>query len=352
MDESAGSGQLLIHDTTNGSSEVPNEEIELSDKNVIIRDDELPDSNEDNLNTSHATDCVDPEVEAVQQVTVTRQEVLALSSVLDKIPRTALVRGDRKVLDNITLTVVGQTLNLSVQHVQSTSQSETTEHPPDDLRPQSSSEELPLALGKRRRPKYSLTSAMLEKHPVVQYFATGPLDRNKNPYKWLCQDCKIELSLMSRGVLELLSHYKTEAHLTKEHRICLEIGSHRIGSPGLPLFDQEENELRGIGLQEAKRRTREALPIAPQLDGCRLLVGQEGLPEFSFVTRPSENVLAQICILENGFRHGGRIDVLIGLWEDMTRLSSSSSAQITTYKWSQHRIYVSIFLLQFHSTHF
>ena len=234
-------------------------------------------------------------MEAVQQFTVTRQEVLALSSVLDKIPRTFLVRGDRNVPDNITLIVDGQA---------STSQGETTEHPPDDLLPLSSSEELPLARGKRRRPKYSITSAMLKKHPVVQYFATGPLDRNKNPYKWWCRVCKIELSLMSRGVLELLSHYKTEAHSTKNYRIRLE-------TPGLPLFDQEENELRGIGLQEAKRRAREAHPIAPQLDGCCLLVGQERLPEFSSVTSPSESVLAQICILENGFRHGGHIDVLM-----------------------------------------
>ena len=193
----------------------------------------MPESDEDIPDTSHARDCVDPKVETVQQVTVTQLEVLALSSVLDKIPKTALVIGDRNVPDNITLTVVGQ----------------------DDLRPHSSSEELPLAWGKRRRPKYSLTSAMLKKHPVVQYFATGPLDRNTNPYKWWCRVCKIELSLMSRGVLELLSHYKTEAHLTKEHRIRLE-------NPGLPLFVQEENELRGIGLQETKRRAREAHSIA------------------------------------------------------------------------------------------
>ena len=39
LNESAGSGQLLIHDTTNGSSEIPIEEIELSDKNVTVTED-------------------------------------------------------------------------------------------------------------------------------------------------------------------------------------------------------------------------------------------------------------------------------------------------------------------------
>ena len=175
LDESAGSGQFLIHDTTNGSSEIPIEEIELSDKNVTVtedndqtlattavpnvgelpqvtfttnsprftefinmvrdattsspklnrpdvdqphnssegipltnlaegenreRDEELPESNEDIPDTSHAGDRVETEKETIQQVTVTRQEVLALSSVLDKIPKTALVRGDRNVPEN------------------------------------------------------------------------------------------------------------------------------------------------------------------------------------------------------------------------------------------------------------
>ena len=86
---------------------------------------------------------------------------------LEKIPRTALVRGNRNVPDNITITVVGHAHNAPVQDAQSISQGETTDHHPDDLRPHSSSEELPLARGKRRRPKYSLTSAMLKKHPVV-----------------------------------------------------------------------------------------------------------------------------------------------------------------------------------------
>ena len=41
LNESAGSGQLLIHDTTNGSSEIPIEEIELSDKdNTFTEDDD------------------------------------------------------------------------------------------------------------------------------------------------------------------------------------------------------------------------------------------------------------------------------------------------------------------------
>ena len=92
---------------------------------------------------------------------------------------------------------------------------------------------------------------MVKEHPVVQYFATSLLDRSRNPYKLCCRVCKIELSLMSRGVLELLSHFRNETHLIKEHCIRLE-------TPGLHFIDHDENELQRVGLQEAKRRAEES----------------------------------------------------------------------------------------------
>ena len=98
---------------------------DLAERENRERDEELPESIEDIPDTLHSRDSVEPEEETIQQVTVTRQEVLALSSVLDKIPKTALVRGDRNVPENITLTVVGQAKNPPVQDVQSTSQGET-----------------------------------------------------------------------------------------------------------------------------------------------------------------------------------------------------------------------------------
>ena len=276
--------------------------------------------------------------EMVQRVTITRREAIALTNVLDKIPRTVMQQDNQATVDNITLTVVDKPSNPPEPNVQDDEQGGSAEFPSGDSRPNPSPDDRPVLRGKRRRPKYSLTTAMLKKHPVVQYFATGPLDRSKNPYKWWCRVCRIELSLMSRGVLELLSHFRTETHLLKEHRIRLE-------TPGLPLFDQNENELHGVGLQEAKRRARESHPIAPQLDSCRLLVGQDRLPEFSSTTNPSESVLAQICILEHGLRHGGHVDLLLGIWEDMTRLTPGSSAQTTSHNWTKHRLYVSIIAL-------
>ena len=61
LDEFARSGQLLIHDTTNGSSEIPIEEIELSDKNVTVTED-----NDKTLATTFV-----PNVEELPRVTFT-----------------------------------------------------------------------------------------------------------------------------------------------------------------------------------------------------------------------------------------------------------------------------------------
>ena len=69
----------------------------------------------------------------------------------------------------------------------------------------------------------------------------------------------VELSLMSRGVLELLSHFKTVAHLIREHRIRLE-------TPWLALFDRTEKELVGNALKETTKIANVTYPMAPQLD--------------------------------------------------------------------------------------
>ena len=100
--------------------------------------------------------------------------------------------------------------------------------------------------------------------------------------------CRVELSLKTRGVLELLSHYRTDTRLTKEHRI-----------PGMILYDKQERALQGLELQEAKLAARVAHPVVPQLDGCRLLVRQDRLPDLTSFSSPSEDILSQIGLLEH-----------------------------------------------------
>ena len=113
--------------------------------------------------------------------------------------------------------------------------------------------------------KYCLKTLVIHKLPVLKFFDTGPIDRQKKPYKSWCRVCRIELSLMSKGVLELLSHFKTDSQLAKEFPIGMKI-------PGKPLHDRFWKPFIGNALLEPKKVAKETYPIASPLDACRLLV--------------------------------------------------------------------------------
>ena len=262
---------------------------------------------------------------------VTRQEILTLTSFLGRIPQSIISDEGDGAHQTLSLTVVGDVTDPTLL---------ATSNQEDQTGPSSSrtvSTELftdrPMASGKRKRPKYSLTVSMLKKHPILKFSATGPLDADKTPYKWWCRVCRTELSLMSRGPLELISHYRTDSHLIKEHRIRMEV-------PGTPLFDKEGKEIQGVALPEAKKVAKDTHPIAPQLDSCHPLVGQTVVPALGAVSSPTDKVLFQINLLEYGLRHGGHISSLVGLYEGLARLTSSD--QMPSQNWSDQRIFVSI----------
>ena len=267
-------------------------------------------------------------------LTITRQDAAALTDVLGRISHHFVAGGEPCPADALTLTVVDDYVPPTLF---TTSSQEEMSGPTTSLsNPQLTLPGNTNPRGKRRRPKYSLTLGMLKKHPILKFSATGPLDTETSPHKWWCRVCKVELSLMSRGSLEMLSHYRSDSHLIKEHRIRMDI-------PGTPIYDRDGKELLVISLQEAKKRARETYPIAPQLDRCRPLVGQETVPAFSDVTNPSEKILFQISVFENGLRHGGNIQSLIGIYEGLTQLTNDD--RLTTQDWGHQRLFVSCLFL-------
>ena len=112
---------------------------------------------------------------------------------------------------------------------------------------------------------------MYKKHPVFNFFVTAPADSENDPHKWHCRVCHIELFLKTKGSLEILSHYRTDSHLVREHRI-------RMETPGLPLFGKDEQELTGPALVKARAKVELAYPIIQILGECYLLPGQRKLP--------------------------------------------------------------------------
>ena len=261
---------------------------------------------------------------------ITRQEVLVLSNVLGRIPQTFITGGEGELGQTMALTVIDDT-NPTVIATTS-SQEEMLAHSSSGTTRQQTEHDPPEVRGKRRRPKYSLTGSMFKRHPIMKFSVTGPLDRDRSPYKWWCRVCRVELSLMSRGSLELISHYRSDSHLIREHRIRMEV-------PGMPLYDKDERELLGIAVQEAKKKAKEVYPIPLQLDSYRPLVGQESVPDFSVSTSPAEKIYAQINILEFGLRYGGNIASLTGMYDELVRLTSSD--RLSVQNWSQERLFVS-----------
>ena len=277
-------------------------------------------------------------VSTLPSFSITRREVLILSNVLERIPQSFVTGEDTDPEQPLILTVVDDVTPTTL--ATTSSQEELTASTSAGIVPHRVGEDPVVARGKRRRPKYSLTSSMYKRHPVLKFSATGPLDKNKSPYKWWCRVCRVELSLMSRGSLELISHYRTDSHLIREHRIRMEV-------PGMPLYDRDEKELLGTALQDAKKKAKDNYPIPPQLDSYRPLVGQESVPDFSMTTSPTEKILSQISILEFGLRHGGNITSLTGMYDELVRLTSSD--RLSVQNWSHQRIFVSLnFLLSPH----
>ena len=304
----------------------------------------VPPKEDDNIVGEVLSDGETEEIQGrnIQSVSITRNELIAIANVLEKIPQSYITGTETEVNPDISLTVIEDPPGPPTPIVPEGDNDPTTSgqnisHSEQEFN------DAPVICNKRSRPRYSLKGSMLRKHPVLKFSATRPVNRDKTLYKWSCRVCKIELSLMSREVLELMAHYKTDSHLIKEHRI-------RMETPGMALYDKDECELQGLALAGAKRIAKETYPIAPQLDCYRLLVGQDALPHFGTDKSPIETVSSQISIIEIGFRRGGDISCVTDIYDEINRFSSREG-QVDSFNWNPYRIFVSDFNPQpFHNT--
>ena len=130
-------------------------------------------------------------------LSVTRQEVMLLSNMLGRIPRSVLAGGDEQAT-SLPFSIVESPSNFGTALPLTSSQDERHAQSSPGISMQDPQNPDQLSLRKRQRPRYSLKSHMFHKHPVLKFSATGPIDPEKTPYKWWCRVCRSELSLMSR----------------------------------------------------------------------------------------------------------------------------------------------------------
>ena len=142
--------------------------------------------------------------------------------------------------------------------------------------------------------------------------------------------------MKTKGSLEILSHYRTDAHLVREHRI-------RMETPGMPLFGKNEFELIGANLAAAREKAEQEIPIAPILGECYLLAGQRKLPVPTDELDPSTTICCQIRILLTGLKYEGDLDTLTSLWGNHG-LEVRGAVKVPQNSWDKDRDFVSIFL--------
>ena len=133
----------------------------------------------------------------------TRQEVL--SNILGRIPQAFITGEEIDFRQTMGLTIVDEFTPATM--MATSRQEEVAAHTGSGTILQKRGQDTTLSRGKRLKAKYSFTGRMLEKHPVLKFSATGPMDKDKSPLKWWSRVCRVELSLMNRGSLELISHY-------------------------------------------------------------------------------------------------------------------------------------------------
>ena len=116
-------------------------------------------------------------VTTLPSLSITRQEILVLYSVLYRIPQSFITRDDAHLDLPLTLTVIDDVTLVT------SSQEEMTANVSTDIALNGVEEGATMIRGKRRRPNYSLTGSMFKRHPVLKFSATVPLDKNKTPFR-------------------------------------------------------------------------------------------------------------------------------------------------------------------------
>ena len=138
---------------------------------------------------------------------------------------------------------------------------------------------------------------------------------------------------MTKEPIEILHHYRTDAHLVKEHRI-------RMATPGLPLYDKHCEDLTGMALKYAKERAKREYPIPPKLGDYYLRVGQLEQSNQTPAEVLDKEVSSQFNLLRFGLVHGGHVDTLIALWGDLVR-ETKTVEPIVEHDWRPYRVFVS-----------
>ena len=134
--------------------------------------------------TASREDSVEISPSITQNLVITRQEVFALTSDLGRLPQAMICEPGPGSSGNITISIVDDPPQSPTRSMSQQTRNQGAILELENLNTYSSCEETQTTKGKCQMPKYSVKTHMLRKHSVLQFFATGPMDQTKTPYKW------------------------------------------------------------------------------------------------------------------------------------------------------------------------
>ena len=158
-------------------------------------------------------------------------------------------------------------------------------------------------------------------------FVSGPADPLHNPYMVWCHICKKNISVKTKGTLEILRHHRTEKHLRRDQRWRYE----HLKSVH-PVTGKVQHRVRE---RNGKILTKiELAKKLPKFKNAELVDIGERFPfyddfvkgTFSTLVTPESRAKTQIHLIGDFVQHQGKLGVLRKLWSQVGSLTNYQSS--------------------------
>ena len=174
-------------------------------------------------------------------------------------------------------------------------------------------------------------------------FISGPADPLHNPHMVWCHICKKNISVKSKGTLEILRHHRTEKHLRKDQRWRYE----HLKSVH-PVAGKVQHRVRGRnGRVLTKIELAKELPLFIHAE---LVDIGERFPFYddfvkgtaTTLVTPASRAKTQIHLVADFVQHQGDISILRRMWSQVGSLTNYQ-ASYCDFDRSEERVSVSSF---------
>ena len=140
---------------------------------------------------------------------------------------------------------------------------------------------------------------MYHNYPILKFFVTAQSDAARYSYIYRCRVCLVELSLMTKGPIEIPYHCRPDAH-----RI-------RMETPGLRPYDKHCNELTGDGSQVCQGTCEAGVPNPSKIGDYYLRVDKLEQSDQVPAEVSDEKISSDLNLVRFVLVHAGHLEPLL-----------------------------------------